>query len=300
MAPLESIQEGESWYRTVVELSPTIILIHQPDKIVYANPAAVRFIKAKSSSDLINKSIFDFLDEASRKKLLMSLQELKEEKRGEQFEEYNVVRMDGETVVAEVLGTQITYEGKPAVLVVGKEVTERKRYEAEIKYLAYHDDLTGLPNRILFKNRIDQAITEAKLNQQQLAVVFIDLDGFKIINDKFGHEMGDLLLKQVANRLSSGVRKYDLVARFGGDEFILLLEDISIDETKHTVDRIIESITSPIFLSGYEFRITPSAGISFFPADGQDFATLIKHADLAMYKSKEKGKNQFQYFNMFE
>jgi diguanylate cyclase (GGDEF)-like protein len=162
--------------------------------------------------------------------------------------------------------------------------------------LAYHDTLTGLPNRIFLNDHLGEAITEAGLHQHKLAVLFIDLDRFKIVNDTFGHGLGDLLLKQVANRLLSCVRKQDIVARQGGDEFILLLQDISYAETEQIARRVIQSLAYPLILSENEVYITPSVGISFFPSDGIDAETLIKYADQAMYKAKEIGKNNFQFF----
>lgn len=237
------------------------------------------------------------MDDDSKKKLSKTLQGLQKGKRGEKFEEYNVIRKDGEIVVAEVLGKQIFFEGKPAVLVVGKDVTERKKYEEKIKYIAYHDSLTGLPNRYYLSTVIQEAMNESISKRKKLAVLFFDLDGFKDINDTHGHEVGDDLLKQITRRILNGVRKNDTVARFGGDEFIILLKDVTVDETTLTVQRIIQSIRDPIFISEDAVTVTTSVGISLFPSDGALPETLIKHADHAMYKAKAMGKNTFEFYN---
>ena len=166
--------------------------------------------------------------------------------------------------------------------------------EKEIHHLAYYDGLTGLPNRVLFKNRLEQAIHLAVRSETLIGIMLIDLDAFKAVNDTMGHEGGDELLKHIAERLSNSVRKYDTVSRFGGDEFLILFSQISRTEDIRTIAANIMNIfDQPITVKDQEFFITASAGISVYPVDGEDANTLIKNADLAMYVSKEKGKNQY-------
>lgn len=165
-------------------------------------------------------------------------------------------------------------------------------------YLAYHDGLTDLPNRSMFSKVLSQSISEANRYQRQLAVAFLDLDGFKQINDTLGHEAGDELLKEVARRLRGCVRESDTVARLGGDEFVVLLPQL--DDGQHAAkvaQKILAAIAKPFTLIGQEFRVTASIGISTFPADGLDEQTLTKNADLAMYHAKEEGKNNFQFYS---
>lgn len=290
------LQESENRYRSVVELSPIIIILIQDYKIVYANPTTLDCFRVKHIPDFLNKSINDFLVDESQEKALKSILSIQKGQRGNEFEEYTVQRLDGEPFVAELLGTNITFEGKPATLVVGKDITERKKQEEEIKHLAYHDTLTGLPNRVSFTEELGEAITNSR-DQQELAVMFIDLDRFKVINDTYGHDQGDLLLKQVSNRLLSCVRSQDTVSRQGGDEFVLLLKDITHKETEQVAAKIIQTLSYPFILDGNEIQSTPSIGISLYPSDAADTKTLIKYADLAMYKAKEKGKFNFQFFS---
>ncbi|MCQ6277567.1 EAL domain-containing protein [Bacillus sp. V3B] len=174
--------------------------------------------------------------------------------------------------------------------------SELEKANKEILQLAHYDSLTGLVNRNYFQIIMEKTITEAKENQYQLAVVFIDLDRFKVINDTYGHGVGDLLLKQVSKRIVSNVRKEDIVSRQSGDEFILLLQDISCVETEKIMNRISQSLSPPFILDGIEIHCTPSIGISCFPSDGTEAETLITYADVAMYKAKEKGRNNYQFF----
>jgi diguanylate cyclase (GGDEF)-like protein len=167
-----------------------------------------------------------------------------------------------------------------------------------IEYLAYHDGLTALPNRGLFNKLLGQAISQARRYQRQLAVAFIDLDRFKQINDTLGHEAGDDLLKEVANRLKACVRDSDTVARLGGDEFVVLLPELGDEQYAAKVaQKIITSVAKPFILLGQECRVTASIGISSYPKDGPDEQALTKNADIAMYQAKEDGRNNFQFYS---
>ena len=177
-------------------------------------------------------------------------------------------------------------------------ITKRKQAEERAEFLATRDALTGLPNRLLLNDRLEQGIAGAARSAAQLAFMFIDLDRFKTINDSLGHHVGDELLKQVAARLSSCVRAADTVARQGGDEFAVILEDLRDDEgARHVAENMIASLNSPIFVGSLQLNTSCSIGISLFPADGRDSATLMKNADAAMYSAKEKGRNNFQFFS---
>jgi diguanylate cyclase (GGDEF)-like protein/PAS domain S-box-containing protein len=180
---------------------------------------------------------------------------------------------------------------------IGKDITERRRAEERIEFLAYYDALTSLPNRSFFSRQMNRALAKAKRHQRCLAVLFVDLDRFKNINDALGHEAGDKLLVEVANRLRGCLREEDIVSRLGGDEFVVLLDDI--DDPKHaaTVARkILLHISRPITIEGYEYQMTASIGISVYPEHGVTLDTLMKHADVAMYMAKEEGKNNYQYY----
>ncbi len=177
------------------------------------------------------------------------------------------------------------------------DITERKQAEERVRHLAHYDALTDLPNRTLFHDRLQQALIQAQRSHDQVAVMFIDLDRFKIINDTLGHNVGDLLLQAVAQRLLNCVRQGDTVCRQGGDEFVILLPQISHAEDAALVaQKILDSINRVFVLDGHELHIGASIGISFFPADGVDAEALMKNADVAMYRAKELGRNNYQFY----
>jgi diguanylate cyclase (GGDEF)-like protein len=176
------------------------------------------------------------------------------------------------------------------------EIAARKQVEEKILYMASHDDLTGLPNRALFKDRLDTARNMAIRNKQKLAILFIDLDGFKAVNDTQGHKAGDLLLQEVAQRLQAAVRQSDTVGRIGGDEFIILQNGVeSAGDAEHVAKKILAALMQPMLLAGREAKVGASIGISIFPDHGEDTEKLISYADGAMYGIKKSGKNAYAF-----
>lgn len=177
-------------------------------------------------------------------------------------------------------------------------VEEQVAHARQVEYLAFHDGLTGLPNRSLFSKLLTQSINNAKRYKRKLAVLFLDLDRFKQINDTLGHDAGDDLLKEVARRLQSCLRESDMVARMGGDEFVAILPELEEENYSANVARkILAVVAEPFTLAGQEYRVTVSVGISTYPQDGEDEQTLTKHADIAMYQAKQEGKNNFQFYS---
>ena len=179
----------------------------------------------------------------------------------------------------------------------GRDITEQKQVEEKIRHMAHHDALTQLPNRVLLHDRIGQAIAQAQRNDQAMALLFIDLDRFKTVNDSLGHPVGDKLLQVVAGRLLACTRASDTVARIGGDEFVVLLGDLDRPEAaRHVAQKVLDSLSEPVTVDGHELKITPSVGICAYPHDGQDVETLMRNADIAMYHAKQMGRNNFQFF----
>jgi diguanylate cyclase (GGDEF)-like protein len=177
-------------------------------------------------------------------------------------------------------------------------VEEQMAHARQVEYLAFHDGLTGLPNRSLFSKLLAQSISNAKRYDRKLAVLFLDLDRFKQINDTLGHEAGDDLLKEVARRLRSCLRESDTIARMGGDEFMAILPELAEENYSATVaQKILAAVAEPFMLAGQEYRVTVSLGISIYPQDGEDEQTLTKNADIAMYQAKQEGKNNFQFYS---
>jgi diguanylate cyclase (GGDEF)-like protein len=178
------------------------------------------------------------------------------------------------------------------------EIVERRQAEARVHHMAYHDSLTGLPNRALLAERLERAILAAQRAGARLAVMFLDLDRFKTINDSLGHAIGDFLLKEVASRLCHAVRASDTVARLGGDEFVVLVPGAgTLAECSQVGDKIIEVLGAPVRFEGHSLHISPSIGICVYPDDGADVDLLMRHADAAMYRAKGAGRNNYQFFN---
>ncbi|MEM1141620.1 MAG: EAL domain-containing protein [Pseudomonadota bacterium] len=226
--------------------------------------------------------------------------------------EHRLLIGDGKELTVEQQGELVIDEATQSVRWLGtmQDVTERKRAEKRIHQLAYYDPLTALPNRELFRRRAEQALRAAGRAKSSFALVFIDLDGFKYVNDSLGHDAGDELLYMVSDGLQKTLRSSDLLAkfnqqatdnpslsRFGGDEFVVLLPEVSSKDTVAAiVDRMLSNIAAPVKTQGREFEVTGSAGISFYPDDGDSVDTLLKNADIAMYQAKQGGKNCYRFY----
>ncbi len=177
------------------------------------------------------------------------------------------------------------------------DISEQKQREALITHQAFHDALTGLPNRVLFTDRLTLALAHSQRVGRSMAVLFVDIDRFKVVNDTLGHLVGDRLLQEAARRIQRCVRGEDTVARMGGDEFTVILQEVDEPGVRRIAGRILEEITAPISIDGQELHTAASIGISMAPADGQSAETLMKHADIALYKAKDGGRNQFWFFS---
>jgi len=178
------------------------------------------------------------------------------------------------------------------------DISERKRVEERNRFLAEHDFLTGLPNRVLFLDRLQQALASQHRKHTSMAVMFLDLDRFKGINDSFGHQVGDVVLKEVATRLSGCVRSVDTVSRQGGDEFVVILSDIGgVDQAAHVAENVMHAVAKPVRSGNHSISLSVSIGIALCPDDGNDVETLLHNADVAMYHAKQNGRNAFSFFN---
>lgn len=208
-------------------------------------------------------------------------------KNGEIYREWLV-----SNAIKDDLGQVFLYAG------MFRDLSERMKYEEQIKYQAYHDLLTELPNRRFFYEKMHEYLAMAKRYDHILSVMFIDLDGFKNVNDNFGHNIGDLLLKEVGERLKKSVRETDIVARMGGDEFTLILPEIRENtDAKVVAEKINKTLNQPFELQGNQISISSSIGISIFPDHGDEAELLVKKADDAMYKAKLAGKNMYQFYS---
>jgi diguanylate cyclase (GGDEF)-like protein/PAS domain S-box-containing protein len=210
-----------------------------------------------------------------------------------------LLRKDRQLVLIS-FSSAVIHKDKKVVAIVGaaEDITERKMHEARLAHLANYDSLTDLPNRNLLGDRIEQALARARRTGHSLALVYLDLDGFKFVNDSYGHTMGDSLLKIVALMLEREVRDDDTVARLGGDEFVILLDEVdSRREVIEVTSRILNAFSQPISMAGHQFHVTASIGVSLYPDDGKSQEALLQYADIAMYSAKNSGRNCVRFFD---
>ena len=291
-----SLRDSEEQYRRLAESSPDAILIHQGLRIVFVNRAMITLMRARGAADLIGKpSTFMLRAESAAASQQRSQKLYAGEAQPRVEREY--IRLDGTPVQVEVAAAPLMVEHRPAALVTVRDITERKLSEERIQYLATHDPVTGLPNRNLIQDRIAQAMHHARRSNQQIALLYVDLDRFKVVNDGYGHAVGDALLKAVGERLSDLVRESDTVAHQGGDEFLILLGEVRKHIDVHVVaQKVLDALNKSFMLDGREVFVTASIGASVYPQDGSTADALIGNADVAMYRAKDLGRNNFQFF----
>jgi diguanylate cyclase (GGDEF)-like protein/PAS domain S-box-containing protein len=242
--------------------------------------------------ELLTRSIIDICDPEGAVEVPRMLAEIRQHGYG-MFENVHVAA-DGHRIPVETSARLFQHQGHAAVIAISRDITERKRAEERIHRLAHYDVLTDLPNRRLLMDRLDRAVALAARHRRQVAVLMLDLDGFKPVNDTYGHDVGDDLLKEVARRLESSVRRADTIARLGGDEFVLVLSEIgSVEDAETVAGKVISVINEPVDLAGTAIHVGASIGIAIFPEDGESPPTLMKAADQAMYRAKANGRNQY-------
>ena len=282
----------------IVESSDDAIIAKTAEGTILTWNRGAERLYGYTAEEAIGRPITMHVPPERRQEILDILERVKD---GESVEHYETVRLrkDGVRIDVSLTVSPLRDEGGRIVgaSAIARDISERKNIEERIKHLAFHDTLTGLPNRLLFNDRLEVAIAHARRNDQRLAVLFIDLDRFKLVNDSLGHMIGDALLRAVAERLVGCVREDDTVARLGGDEFLVLLPGVAAEEDATGVGRkILEAIRRPLGIQSHELSITTSIGIALYPADGRDTESLIRNADRAMYSAKEQGRDNCQMY----
>ncbi len=293
----DALRESEAKFRTLADTAPAAIFIYQGSQFLYANEATAAISGYSREEFLALPSFWEILHPEHRDEVEQRGIARQQGQDVPNRYEIRIVRKDGEERWLDYSAGVVEYGRKPAVMGTAFDITERKRAEAQIASLAYHDTLTGLPNRLLFNDRLAQAILQAQRRGRRLGVLFLDLDRFKVINDSLGHSVGDKLLQALARRIAITIRGEDTVARLGGDEFTLLLPNVGHAEDASLVaEKLLESVRRPVRIDSSELFISASVGISLFPDDGGDPETLVKNADTAMYRAKELGRDNFQLY----
>ncbi len=278
-------------YRALVERSAEIILVlGQRGRVHYASPNIREVLGHLVDPAVATESILDFIHPEDRRKVLRALVDVRGSDREGISCEFRLRHRDGSYRYFEAWGRDLLNDPEVGgILVTLRDVTPRKRFESEIQQLAFYDPLTGLANRRFFNEHGSQSLALARRRNQPLAVLYVDLDRFKIVNDTLGHDAGDDLLKQVAVALEKSVRETDIVARIGGDEFAVLLSEVR-DTTAagRVATRAVASMPSGISREGHEITVSASVGIAMYPEDGDDLEALLQAADLAMYRAKSE------------
>ena len=308
------LNEVDEMRRVIVHNAPYAIFVLSAQGIVQTvNPAGEHLLGYKAHQLVGRFSIERFFDEqqvAERARLLtmrlgQAVQTLDVLNHVAQASpglaaEWTLVRQDGSSLLAELLITEMSseYGAQSGYLVMAHDVTSRREAENQVQHMAMHDALTGLPNRNMLQEQLKHSLAAAEREGHFMAMMFLDLDRFKKINDSLGHQVGDGVLIEVARRLRQAMRTSDIVARLGGDEFVVLLPCITaIEDGEHVAQKVMEQFTEPLRLSGHELRVTPSIGLALYPQHGNDAVTLMRHADLAMYQAKSRGRNRVQVFS---
>ena len=288
----QSVRESEERLRKFSEATQAGIIFHEDGIVTDCNDALLRLTGYKYD-ELVGSQIIQYVVPAFREEALDTV------RRGlERPYESEIIAKDGSVIPVEFEGRMMPFNGKVYRLSVVRDIRRRKASQARIDFLAHHDLLTGLPNRALLLDRLEFILASAKRRGTQAALLFIDLDNFKTVNDSLGHSAGDALLKIIATRIPKALRGVDVVSRHGGDEFLVVLPDLDSDEGPIPVaEKLLATVSEPMDLEGQSISVSPSIGIAVFPRDGETAADLIKNADAAMYLAKERGRCNYQFFN---
>jgi len=293
----EKLRISESHLRTIIETEPECVkVLSRAGELLDMNAAGLAMLEVDSVEEARKRSLQSFLLPDHREPFMALHQRVM---KGESaMLEFEIVGRKGtrrwlETHAAPMRGADGEIE---SVLGISRDITERKYSEERIQYLANFDALTGLPNRNLLADHLQYAISLVKRTNGNLAVIFIDLDRFKDINDTLGHSVGDAFLVEVGARLKTALRESDTASRLGGDEFILVLPDTDAQGAAHIVDKVLEAISKPYQVEQYALIVTASIGIAIYPHDGENLETLSRSADTAMYRAKGEGRNGYRFF----
>ena len=291
----QKLSESSDLAQALLRCAGTGIYIVQDGKFKYVN-SLFQELTGYSELELLDKYSLNLVypedRETVREKAIESL------KCGSSVPcEYRFVRKNGEIIWVLEKVTSTEYKGRRATVGSFMDITERKQLEQKFADMATHDPLTGLPNRLLLSDRLTVGLAQAQRSGTRLAVMMLDLDRFKTVNDTFGHSVGDELLRAAGERLIGFVRKSDTVARMGGDEFVVLLLQIDkMEDAIRVSQKILGAFRKPFVLDAYQIHITTSIGIAIYPEDGEDVETLFKNADTAMYWAKEQGRDNYELY----
>ena len=298
-----ALAESAESYRTLVEWTPEPIAVHRDGKLVYVNPAAMAMFGATTVQELVGRPILELVHPEFRQIVLARVKEQGAKGVAALMMEEKLLKIDGTPIDVEVQSRTIQYQGGAAFQVAMRDVTSQKAAQERIQTLAFYDPLTALPNRRLLLDRLQQALAGSVRHQSQGALLMIDLDNFKDINDALGHTQGDLVLQQVAKRLGVCVRERDTLARVGADEFVVLLAELDEDPMEAAMQaevvghKILDALKQPYQFDDCEISCTASIGITVFGEQHDDNVEALKRAEMAMYQAKAQGRDTLRFFD---
>jgi diguanylate cyclase (GGDEF)-like protein/PAS domain S-box-containing protein len=299
---VEHLFDAEARFRGLVEAIPAVVYEDRGDETIYVSPQIERILGVTADAYMADSDMWlGMVHEDDREKVREQSEAFLVGSGGD-LDDYRMVRPDGRVVWIRDRAYAYRDEDGRVILEQGLlfDVTELKEAEARVAHMAYHDPLTGLANRLLFEESLHLAMERARRDGHWVAVVFLDLDNFKDLNDMLGHHAGDQLLVGLAERLRSVTRDSDMVSRLGGDEFLVMLADLAPTDAEEAVRRVLErlraAMATPVDLPGSHYVARGSIGVSLFPTDGEDVAALLQNADVAMYAAKRSGHDTDCFF----
>lgn len=290
-------EESRRRLAEILEATPDIVcIVHPTNKLWYLNSAGCKALNVSNSDNIKGRQIDDIFPRSFARLLKSILSEVLQ--KGSWSGETQLPNAAEDRPYSVVVLAHKNHAGRVKYLsIIARDISERKQFENELQYQATHDSLTNLPNRFLLLDRFRSALQQARRNQNQVAVLFIDLDNFKRVNDSLGHSAGDIFLQQIAARLRRCLRPHDTIARHGGDEFTIILTDVTTPENVlAVVSKLQGEFAQPILIDSNEIYATFSTGIALYPEDGDRPEELLRHADTAMYKAKKAGSNQYCFY----
>ncbi|MBB3108611.1 diguanylate cyclase (GGDEF)-like protein/PAS domain S-box-containing protein [Paenibacillus phyllosphaerae] len=291
-----ALRESEERYRKLIHYSPDPILVHLNGIILFVNNAAAQTLGAGDPEELTGRFLIEFMHPEDREFADMILHSATHRLAELDPLEIRCYKMTGELIDLEVKSILVKWNGKGVVQTIARDVTVKKQAAEMMRRMAYYDQLTGLANRNLFLEQASAHLAKVKGKIHHAAVLFIDLDRFKMINDTLGHHIGDGLLREFSWMLQTCLRKEDIVSRIAGDEFLVMLPDTTKEEAEQIAKSMILQASSPFLIDGHNLIVTPSIGVALYPEDGEDVDRLMKNADAAMYRTKELGKNSYSFY----
>ncbi|MBF0320311.1 MAG: EAL domain-containing protein [Nitrospirae bacterium] len=299
-SPYCAAVQQQSVLTAILDIVGALVLILDRDSRIVCFNRMCEKVSGYEFTEIKGKCIWDFLiREEDIDSVKVNFERILKGDFPAEYENFWISRNGSERLIAWSNTAMLNDNSEVThVIATGLDITERKLTEQRLQYLAHFDSLTDLPNRTLFYDRLSHVLGHSRRYNQMFALLFLDLDGFKFVNDSLGHDMGDLLIKMAAGRLPKCVRESDTVAHVGGDEFVIILPLLEkAREAAVVAEKIMEAFLTPFYLDTHECFVTLSIGISVYPSDGDDIDTLLKNSDIAMYQAKDKGRNTYQFYN---